>query len=192
MDIFNTFSKIVEHDNINFVDTSFVLEDSFKDFNKAATDFNQKSNKPFIVDVTLQCMHELEKLASIYNPAKPTLQATASHWLNVFKESFINGGIYRLNANQRGSFFDNAILAEATIQRVDRPVNLFTYDNNLTNEMILLNHSKACRGHHVSIYTMKNATQTHLIKMNDNGYRLIDILYKLSLPAKHTIIAKSV
>ncbi|MCQ2752628.1 MAG: hypothetical protein MJ189_06010 [Coriobacteriales bacterium] len=191
MELKNTISKIVEYDNINFIDTNFVLEDSFADFDRIAEEFNATSSKPFIIDVTIQCMHELEKFAGLNNPEKAALQAKAKHWLEVFKTSFISGGKYRLNANQRGPLFDNAMLAEATIHRLEKPVTLFSNDQDLTNEMMLLNHSKACRGYRVSVYTMKNGTQTHLIKKDDTGYRLIDILYKMSLPAKNTTFAEA-
>ena len=184
MELYNTIAKLVEHNGINFVDTNFVLGDTFSDFDRIADEYNQSNVNPFIIDITLQCMYELEKFANSDCPEHEELRDKASYWLSVFKDSFLKGGKYRLNTHQLGNFFDRAILAEATIQRSDNPVYLFTNDQALTNEFMMLNHSRACKGHYVSVITMKYGTNTHLIKKDDKGYRLIDILYKIATTAQ--------
>lgn len=145
------FSKLVNESTVGFVDTCFVLNDSFiRYFYPKLDKFNRNTpGEKLTLNILPSCILELKKLTF---SNKENLAKNAQCTLDIISRDMDNNHNFKMYKEGTCTQFGDAALLSAVIMtRLNNPVNVFTQDSKLTHDLYKFNELKSCLGHEIEI-----------------------------------------
>lgn len=147
-------AKFLSIYDLAFVDTSFLMEDSFPEFMDTLTNSKEYWKDDFKVIVLGECVAELKKHAK--NKKEHLKAIAAKRAIKILRHNFWHGkAITKMKAQHSDGFGDRAILAKVADLRVEQKILILTQDKSLARDVLKNNLSESVHGRYVGVYRLQ-------------------------------------
>lgn len=170
----NFFNKLVNVSTVGFVDTCFLVSNSFTGYFYPKLDKFNRDNpeKKLMLNILPSCILELQKLAL---NGKKNRAEKARRVLDIIKKDMNENHNFRLyKEGLCVQFADVALLSAVVMTGLSSPVYVFTQDNKLVHDLYNFNNLQSCRGYGVKVSSFDEKNGSLITPGTTNNVRKTD------------------